>query len=234
MKLAFVLLALTAIIAPAAMASMTTCPTATLDQYLTPNFTCTSGNLLFSNFGYAPSASPVGVLIPATSISVTPQVMTGNEGFQFADGWNVGTQAGNTSSFQDSLISFTISTVNHAKTLDELTLFFNGTFTGTGLSNVTEQYCAGGTLTSCPQATGQIKVTNPPKSFNDTVFFAPVNTLSVSKDIGVSSGSNGTANISQVINTFDQTGGVPEPMSCFLLGTGLLGLGLLRKRSQRS
>jgi hypothetical protein len=232
MKLAFSFLALTAILAPAAMASMTTCPTATLDQYLVANFTCMSGNLLFSNFAYAPSASPVGVLIPATAIGVTPQVVTGDEGFQFAAGWNVGTQAGNTNSFQDSLISFTISTVNHANTLNQLTLFFNGSFTGTGLSNVTEQYCAGGTLTSCPQAVGQIKVTNPPKSFNDTVFFAAVNTVSVSKDINVSSGSNGTANISQVINTFQQSG-VPEPISCLLLGSGLLGLGLLRKRSQR-
>jgi hypothetical protein len=233
MKPVFAFLALTAILAPAAMASMTTCPTATLDQYLVPNFTCMSGNLLFSNFAYSPTASPVGVLVPATVISVTPQVMTGNEGFQFTDGWNVGTQAGNTNSFQDSLISFTISTVDHANTLNQLTLFFNGSFTGTGLANVTEQYCAGGTLTSCPQATGQIKVTNPPMSFNDTVFFAAVNTVSVSKDINVSSGTNGTANISQVINTFQQSG-VPEPMSCFLLGSGLLGLGLLRKRSPRS
>jgi hypothetical protein len=234
MKLAFAFLAVTAIIAPAAMASPTTCPMGGLDLYLVPNFTCMSGNLLFSAFTYSGAANPSNIVVPATAITVTPQTMTGNEGFQFQAGWSVGTtQPGNINSYEDSLINFTISTINHANTLNELTLFFDGSHTGSGLTGVTEQYCAGGTLQNCPQATAQIKVTNPPQAFNDMVFFAAVNTVSVSKDINVTSGTNGTAAISQVINTFQQSG-VPEPMSCLLLGSGLLGLGLLRKRSQRS
>lgn len=232
MKLTHAFLAVTAILTPAAMASTTTCPAmATLNVYTASGFTCTSGNLLFSNFAYGGSASPAGLTIPASSITVNPQTMTGSEGFQFTSGWSVGTQAGNINSFEDSLISFTISTVNHANSLNGLSLFFNGAFTGTGTSSVVENFCPGGQLLTCPN-TGQIKVTNPPKAFSDQVFFSGVSTLQVSKDIIVASGTNGTANISQVINTYQQ--GVPEPMSYLLLGSGLLGLGLLRKRTQRS
>jgi len=234
MKSGLGLLAAAFIVVPAAMASSTTCQNATLDQYLTPNFSCISGNLLFSNFSYTPTAVPTGVMINASAIRVTPITTTGDEGFQFSSGWNVGTQPGGSSSDQDSLIVFTVSTVNGAATLEDLSLFFNGSFSGTGLSGVAEQYCLGGSLQSCPQGdAGQLSVTNPPPKFNDASFFTPVSSISVSKDINVTSGINGTANISQVINTFSQLA-VPEPASYFLLGGGLMALGLLRRRSRRN
>jgi len=210
-----------------AFASLTTCPTATYDVYLVANFTCTSGALLFSNFTYAGTAAPPGDVILASGIMVTPQTVTGNEGFQFASGWNVATQPPvppGTNSFEDSLIGFEVQ-----GPITDLHLFFNGSFTGTGLTAVTENYCINAPLGSCGAGnSGQLKVTNPPPAFNDQLFFpGQVTSLFVSKDVNVSSGTNGTAHISQVINNFSNT---PEPMTLMLFGSGLLGLGLFRKR----
>lgn len=233
MKIAFAFLAALLVLVPAATASPTTCSNTTLDNYLVGGFSCTIDNLLFSNFGYSPTAIPVGVSIPANGIAVVTLTTPGDEGFQFSSGWAVRTQSDGSSSFQDSLISFTVSTVDHSFSLTDLSLSFNGDFTGTGSTGVIEHYCPGGPLNGC-SGSGVRQVTNPPPAFEDhVVFTSPVSTLGVSKDINVTSGTNGTARISQVFNNFSNSS-VPEPGTYMLLGGGLLGLGLMRKRSKRS
>ena len=221
-------------VVPLAMASTTTCPTSgTLDLYLVPSFTCITGNLVFSNFSYSASAAPPGIKILATGISVVPLTFTGDEGFTFTSSWSALTQSGAVGSFLDSTIFYTVSTVNHAATIDDLFLSDNGVATGTGLASVTEQWCANNAIPSCPiGGLSQIFVSTGSTPNNATAIFSPISSLSVSKDISVSSGTNGTAAITTVSNNFSQTG-VPEPMSCLLLGSGLLGIGLLRKRQGR-
>ncbi len=190
------------LLAASASVSPTMCPTGAYTLYLGNGFTCTRS------------------AIPDSSIAVTPQ---GNGGFQFHSGWNAGTQVGGVSSFQASMVAFTVS----APAIDRLTLFFNGSQSGTGSASVVETYCLNHALSGCPSSNaGSISVTNPPAAFNAMVFFAPVTSVAVSKDIHVDSGANGTANISQAINKFAS----PEPLSFLLLGSGLLGLGLLRKK----
>jgi hypothetical protein len=152
--------------------------------------------------------------------------VSGDEGFQFQSSWNVNNANGGPEATEDSLIQFTAT----GPSITNLELFFNGSFTGTGSASVTENYCLNGPLVGCPGgSSGQITVTNPPLNFNDQVFFSSVQSVSVSKDILIDTGSSGSANISQVTNIFSS----PEPLSFVLLGSGLLGLGLLRKRIKR-
>ena len=220
------------VLVPAAMASTTTCPTGGLDQYLTPGFTCTSGNLIFSNFSYSAAAAPPGIKILASGINVTPQTTTGDEGFLFTASWSVLASGGIASSL-DSTIFFTVSTVNQQKTIDDLFLSFNGTATNGGAASVTEQWCANNSIANCGSGQlNQIFVVTPGVPPPVTAVFAPVSSISISKDISVSSGTGGYANITTVTNNFSQTG-VPEPASCLMLGAGLLGIGLLRKRARK-
>jgi hypothetical protein len=181
-------------------------------------------NLTFDQWGYSSAATGGGTTIPSTGVTVTPVLTAGDEGFQFNAGWSVSRNSDGVRSTEDSLITFTAN----APGILDLELFFNGSVTGTGTSGVTENYCLNHALIGCPDGSaGQIKVTNPPPGFNDHVFFAPASSVSVSKDILVDTGNGvGTAMISQVVNNFSS----PEPLSFVLLGSGLLGLGLLRKR----
>ena len=217
------------VMASSAFATSTTCPTGALTLYLaSPTFSCTTNLLTFTFDGPSSYISSGTNLLPASSITVSPILTQGDEGFTFSAPWNL--NGANLS--MDSLIQFTAS----GPSIDDLELFFNGGYTGTGLTNVVENYCLNGPLVGCPNgSSGQIKVTNPPQGFNDQVFFSSATSVSVSKDIELSTGnSTGTAFISQVANNFSasQENGfsTPEPLSFVLLGSGLLGLGLLRKR----
>src|SRR5258707_4744912 len=192
MKRVALFLAVMAFAAIAVQGSATTCPTGAYSLYLVPNFTCASGLLIFSNFGYSATANPSGIAIPAANITVTPDTTTFNEGFQFAGGWNVGTQPGPTSNFQDSLLTFDVT-----GSITDMHLFFNGSFTGTGLTGVAEAFCLNHALAGCPGGSGgQINVTNPPPVFNSAAFFGAASQASVSKAINLTCGGNGTASSS--------------------------------------
>ncbi len=233
MKTVFAILAALLVIGPAAFASPTTCPNAQLNTYLAPSFSCSLGNLLFSNFGYTATATAPFVGIPATNVNVTPQTTPADEGFQFNGAFGVTSNNGASFS-QNSIITFTVSTLNGLATIDDLGLFFNGAAGGTGSTSVNEQFCLNGAIATCPNVLQSLKVSNPPPAFTNSTFFAPVSTIGISKSINVTSGTNGTAVVSQVVNLYSQTSPVPEPVSYVMLGSGLLGLGLLRKRLRRS
>jgi hypothetical protein len=211
------------LLASSVFATTTTCPSMPASSYLATSFACTSGSLLFSDFSY----QGTGQVSNASSVSITPLTTPDDEGFQFAGGWSVQSQNG-VSSSEDSQVGYTVQ--QPGGLIDSLSLSFSSVVTGTGSANVTEQFCLGAPVTSCPQATeGSVAVTNPGSGFSDRAFFAGVESVGVLNTVTVTSGMSGTASINNFGNTFSSS----EPLSFVLLGTGLLGIGLMRRRLDR-
>jgi hypothetical protein len=235
------MLAAVVLSATMAMATVSTCGSLTagdntVGYYVANNVVCDVGNLQFSSFAYVGSANPTGDAIPGTSIQVT--AVSG--GIDFSAGWSVSTQSGNVSSFEDSDVSFTVTGINGYK-IEDIGLAFNGSYTGNGTSSVTEEYCLGTTVpvSICSNPSTPITVTNPPPVNPSDVTFTPVTSLTVSKDIDVTSGTKqmgsvSTATISDVTNTFSvvNSPSVPEPATFGMLGLGMLALGLLRRSTK--
>lgn len=198
---------------------------------------CEINNLLFDNFSDMESSADASQL-NASEITVTPDATLLDEGLSFNASWFVSSPAA-----IDSAISFTVQTVNGADTLDDISLSATETYVGNGNAGVIETYCVGslaGAGNHCPSTLQTIAVSDPPANNNGVVTqtYGLTNELSVTKDIDVSAGypSDGQpsiASISVVNNNYSQIGSVPEPISFVLVGVGLLGVGLMRRRSRR-
>ena len=194
-----------------------TCGSASMSVYDTAGFSCTIGNLLFSNFSSVATPS----WAPNAVVSVTPETTGPEQGLEFSAAW----QAGGTQT-EDLLIKYTVSCANDTNCITDLALSMVGDSVGSGSATVVEKYTGGTLMVYNFDVNG---VSDAWKTFDPAVA-----SLSVSKDIGVSGGGDGVAAISDVFNGISTTTTTPEPASMMLLGTFLSMAGGLLSRKKRA
>lgn len=210
-------------LATGALASPTDCQSGMFSSFLAASFACQSGALTFSNFNYSTSATDGAARISDFAILVGRIDAPDTEGLTFSGGWDVSSNRGVLESV-DSRIGYAVE--DGTSLLDTLRLSFASVVTGSGVASVSEHFCLNTLYCLGGGDGGDLKVSNPGTGFSNVAFFAGTGLLSVVQDINVRSGVNGSASIQSVTNTFSS----PEPLSFVLLGTGLLGIGLMRRR----
>ena len=182
------------------------CITTTLNNWLSPTFSCTVGDKTFSNFSYSPDGF---TNVPASSVGVGPSVLTtAGPGLQFNANWqNTGTTA------LDAAIGFTV-TAPATTPIADFHLLLNGVV-GSVLDVAT--LSNGVTLTSSD-------------NLEHAISFAPVTSLLVTDDIGVNPGGS----VSILDKQFSQVPGpvVGAGLPALIMACGGL-LALARRRRRK-
>lgn len=172
---------------------------------------CTVGNLQFSNFVYTAVSGPGEGPTALTSFSnIGGNVLL-----------NLQPNQGNGTLAQNSILTFTVTGLD-ASVLIIGTSSSNG---GNGSTSVHQVVCAGAIDGSgnCTPGPALQNITNAGGTATPTSLFAPQTTVNVWRNVLTPAGTAVTASTFDVQST-------PEPVALALVGSGLIGLALFRKR----
>jgi hypothetical protein len=182
------------------------------------------GDKLFYGFDYVGTASNAAAIVDANNIAVRWLTDSLNPGVRFiSGGWSAGINQ-----WVDSTIFFSVKVVTPGMLIKDVSLLFNGIAQNGGIASVSET--VNSSLNMGVFAYNTNSNTTGYGNFTADALITPptVGPLYIMKDISVY-GWAGLASISVVENRFSQTP-VPIPSGFLLLGPGLAGLALVRRR----
>jgi len=228
------LCALICLMSVSAIMATPTCPNSLLGTTIAPGtpspyentdgssngYVCDFGGLEFSNFHSGPT-------IDSTSIGVQPGYAPppaapgADPGFEFNGPFSVGSNQS-----KDVSVGFTVTALTGLITDVHIQLD-SSHVSGTGEVSYDETVCL--SSTNC-----DLFVSNPGTSSltTDLVLTTPSQSITITKDLILSGGANGTASMSDFSNYYSHSA-VPEPRAVSaLLGLGFFGILAFVKRRQ--
>jgi hypothetical protein len=192
---------------------------------------CIIGDKLFSNFLYIGTAFGTGVVAPDTQVYLTPVgADTYNPGIVFSsNGWVVPGAAPGVNSYVDATIGFTVTVLNGGHLIEDASMTLSSFATaGTARANIGETVTPGGAQGSLNLAVDSAG------ALVSHQYFTPTDTVTVLKDLILaappSAFGSGSAQITSFAENFSE---IPEPVGAVLIGSGLLALGIWRRRVSR-